>query len=99
MPKEGYNTFSFLQTVNFTNLCSGIVLEGVSTSVADPKPEPQEAASLLWSRILLVEPEPHRDAAPAPNLMFNIGKSKKSQTNNSLHFPINFILTSIKKKK
>jgi hypothetical protein len=46
------------------------------------------------SRIILMEPEPQRDAAPAltaPDLMFNIGRLSKNFTNytakNFLLFP------------
>jgi hypothetical protein len=49
-----------------------------------------------WNRIILVDPEPHRDAvpaltAPAPNLMFNnAGFSKMSQCISCLLFLFNF---------
>jgi hypothetical protein len=59
--------------------------------------------NVYWYLLLnsVAEPEPQRDAAPAsdatgPNLMFNKGSlSKMSQT---IRFPFDFILISIKKK-
>jgi hypothetical protein len=49
-------------------------------------------AGATRNRIILVEPEPQRDAAPAPNLVFTInGLPKMSQTATVYYFfPIHF---------